>query len=78
MLQAYDGQVRQDLDHDKLMPAAWRLEKYLDADDDEDITLDSLRGHRLVYNKERPGDEMARKDNVDDLVVSLAAGVRLP
>lgn len=70
LLQAYNGKVRSDLDHDQLMPAAWRLEKYLDADDDEDIKLDSLRGHKLVYNKERPGDDMARRDDTDDLVVS--------
>ena len=71
-MQAYDGKVRKDLDHDKLMPAAWRLEKYLDADGDgdDDLSLDALRAHTLVYNKARPGDDMARTDNVDDLVVS--------
>lgn len=71
-MQAYDGKVRKDLDHDKLMPAAWRLEKYLDADGDgdDDLSLDALRAHTLVYNMARPGDDMARTDNVDDLVVS--------
>lgn len=72
MQQAYDGKVRKDLDHEQLMPAAWRLEKYLDADGDgdDDLSLDALRAHKLVYNKARPGDDMARADNVDDLVVS--------
>ena len=40
------------------------------ADGDDDLSLDALRAHKLVYNKARPGDDMARTDNVDDLVVS--------
>ena len=59
------------MDHEALMPAAWRLDKYLDADvgDDEDISLASLRGHRLTYDKSQQRDDMARNDNVDDLKV---------
>ena len=53
------------------MPAAWRLDRYLDADveDDEDISMASLRGHRLKYDKSLMRDDMARNDNVDDLKV---------
>ncbi len=59
------------MDHEALMPAAWRLDKYLDADvdEDEDISLASLRGHRLTYDKSQQHDDMARNDNVDDLKV---------
>lgn len=71
-MQAYDGKLRRDVDHERLMPAAWRLEKYLDVEDDgDDLSLDALRAHRLVYNKDRPGDDMARKDTGDDLVVRV-------
>ena len=41
--QAYSGQVRQDAGAEALLPAAWRLEKYLDADDDAGYSLASLR-----------------------------------
>ena len=53
------------------MPAAWRLDRYLDADveADEDISMASLRGHRLKYDKSLMRDDMARNDNVDDLKV---------
>lgn len=53
------------------MPAAWRLDRYLDADvdDDEDISMVSLRGHRLKYDKSVMRDDMARNDNIDDLKV---------
>ena len=53
------------------MPAAWRLDRYLDADveDDEDISMASLRGHRLKYDKSLMRDDMSRNDNVDDLKV---------
>ena len=58
------------------MPAAWRLDRYLDADveDDEDISMASLRGHRLKYDKSLMRDDMARNDSVDDLKVRPAAG----
>ena len=72
-MQAYNGQVAKGVDHEALMPAAWRLDKYLDADvdDDEDISLASLRGHRLTYDKSQQRDDMARNDNVDDLKVTV-------
>lgn len=80
-MQAYNGQVAKDIDHEALMPAAWRLDKYLDADvdADEDFSLDALRGHRLKYDKSRPGDDMARNDNIDNLTVctSTAKNPRL-
>lgn len=49
--QAYSGQVRQDAGAEALLPAAWRLEKYLDADDDAGYSLASLRcaACRLVH-----------------------------
>ena len=70
-MQVYNGQVAKGVDHEALMPAAWRLDKYLDADvdEDEDISLASLRGHRLTYDKSQQHDDMARNDNVDDLKV---------
>ncbi len=40
--QAYAGQVRQDAEAERLLPAAWRLE-YLVADDDAGYSLASLR-----------------------------------
>lgn len=43
VLQAYNGQVRQDAAAEQLLPAAWRLEKYLDAEDDDSYSLGSLR-----------------------------------
>ena len=69
--QAYSGQIAKDVDHAALMPAAWRLDRYLDADvdDDEDISMVSLRGHRLEYDKSVMRDDMARNDNIDDLKV---------
>ncbi len=42
VVQAYDGKVRKDLDHDQLMPAAWRLEKYLDADGGDSLLIHSF------------------------------------
>lgn len=75
-MQAYNGQVAKDVNHEALMPAAWRLDRYLDADvdDDEDISMASLRGHRLTYDKSQQRDDMARNDNVDDLKVSQVGG----
>ena len=72
-VQVYNGQVAKGVDHEALMPAAWRLDKYLDADvdDDEDISLASLSGHRLTYDKSQQSDDMARNDNVDDLKVTV-------
>ena len=72
-MQVYNGQVAKGVDHEALMPAAWRLDRYLDADvdGDEDISLASLRGHRLTYDKSQQRDDMARNDNVDDLKVMI-------
>ena len=73
-MQVYNGQVAKDVDHEALMPAAWRLDRYLDADvdEDEDISLASLRGHRLTYDKSQQRDDMARNDDVDNLKVCLS------
>ena len=53
--QAYSGQVRQDAGAEALLPAAWRLEKYLDADDDAGYSLASLRwGARCSKPEQAP------------------------
>ena len=44
-MQGYDGKVRDDIDHDAMMPAAWRVDKYLDEEEDE--PLESLYNHQL-------------------------------
>lgn len=44
--QLYDGKVRQDIDHRAYMPAAWRVDDYLTAEDDEEDDLASLRTHK--------------------------------
>ncbi|KAI3433422.1 hypothetical protein D9Q98_003237 [Chlorella vulgaris] len=65
----YDGKVRKDIDHRAYMPAAWRIDDYLDGgDDDEDLDLSSLRQHKLSFAKDRK-DAMSRSDNTDDYVV---------
>ena len=64
--QGYSGKIRADVDHEALKPAAWRVDSYLDGD--EDVSLASLRGHRLAF-RTAPKDAMARSDNVDDLMV---------
>ena len=68
--QAYAGRVRGDIDHEALKPAAWRVDGYLDGVEEEDLSLDALRGHRLAFPKAPdPRDRMARRDDGDDLVV---------
>ncbi|KAL4859368.1 Peptidyl-prolyl cis-trans isomerase CYP57 [Chlorella vulgaris] len=65
----YDGKVREDIDHRAYMPAAWRIDDYLDGgDEDEDLDLSSLRQHKLSFAKDRK-DAMSRSDNTDDYVV---------
>ncbi|PNW83908.1 hypothetical protein CHLRE_04g215950v5 [Chlamydomonas reinhardtii] len=69
----YAGKVRGDLDHRAYMPAAWRVDAYLDeeeADEEEAGSgLAGLRSHRFEAAKERK-DNMARDmDNLDDYVV---------
>jgi peptidyl-prolyl cis-trans isomerase SDCCAG10 len=40
-------QVRQDIDHRSYMPAAWRVDEYLnDDEEEEDPDIGSLRGHK--------------------------------
>ena len=43
--EGYRGEVRQDVDHKAYMPAAWRVDNYLEGDEDDD-DLASLRQHR--------------------------------
>jgi hypothetical protein len=65
----YDGRVRADVDHRQLMPAAWRVDSYLTEPTEED-GLEALRGHRLKFSGQaRTGDDMARRESVDDYVV---------
>ena len=53
------------------MPAAWRVDSYLDDDDAAGNDFAALRNHRLSFVKEpSANDNMARKDALDDLMVS--------
>ncbi|WIA14398.1 hypothetical protein OEZ85_002925 [Tetradesmus obliquus] len=68
--EAYDGKVREDIDHRSYMPAAWRVDAYLNEEGEgqgED-DLASLRQHKLEFSR-APGDAMDRSDNLDDYVV---------
>lgn len=43
------SQVRQDIDHRSYMPAAWRVDEYLQGeedDEDEEWDLSSLKQHK--------------------------------
>jgi peptidyl-prolyl cis-trans isomerase SDCCAG10 len=47
MLCAHFLQVRQDIDHRSYMPAAWRVDEYLNQEEDEeDFDLSSLKQHK--------------------------------
>ena len=48
------------------IPAAWRVDDYLDCDEDDDT---DLRSHVLRFKKEEELGPMARRDDVDDYVV---------
>ena len=70
-MQAYAGRVRTDIDHDSYKPAAWRVDSYLDASDDEQDVMVSLRSHKLVFSKDTArNDHMARQEKLDDYAVS--------
>ena len=50
------------------MPAAWRIDDYLGVNDDDDDG--DLKSHVLNFKKpEEAGNDMVRRDNVDDYVV---------
>lgn len=67
-VQGYDGKVASDIDHKAYMPAAWRVDEYLDGEDD--ISLANLSSHRLVFSRApNPGDDMQRDMDRDDLEV---------
>ncbi|KAL0031312.1 hypothetical protein WJX79_002596 [Trebouxia sp. C0005] len=67
--EAYDGKVRTDINHDAYKPAAWRVDRYLDGSDDEDI-IGSLRDHKLVFSNDKGAtDAMARTEKLDDYLV---------
>jgi len=51
------------------MPAAWRVDQYLDDDVDDDIDMNSLRSHSLVCAKAKKDNSTMRRDSVDDYVV---------
>lgn len=71
-MQAYAGKVRTDIDHDAYKPAAWRVDSYLDASDDDQDIIASLRSHKLVFSKDTArNDNMARQEKLDDYSVSL-------
>lgn len=70
-MQAYAGKVRTDIDHDAYKPAAWRVDSYLDASDDDQDIIASLRSHKLVFSKDTArNDNMARQEKLDDYSVS--------
>ncbi|GLC42193.1 hypothetical protein PLESTB_000640900 [Pleodorina starrii] len=75
----YSGKVRWDLDHRAYMPAAWRVDDYLEEDEAGEgagggggrggDSLAALRAHRFEAAKDRK-DAMTRDmDNLDDYVV---------
>eukprot|EP00803_Ostreobium_quekettii_P001959 evm.model.scf_632.4 EVM.evm.TU.scf_632.4 scf_632:48706-50358(-) len=65
---AYQGQVLKELDHRAYMPASWRVDDYLKAE--EQVGLEDLLNHRLEFAEDaNADDEMKRRDDVDDLVV---------
>lgn len=74
-LQAYAGKVRSGIDHKALKPAAWRVDDYLNVDEDEAADLDDLRGHTLVFAKTGL-DTMDRNMDLDNLVASLRPQTR--
>ncbi|KXZ45505.1 hypothetical protein GPECTOR_54g247 [Gonium pectorale] len=68
----YAGKVRADLDHRAYMPAAWRVEDYLEDPEggpQGGESLAELRAHRFEAAKDRK-DAMTRDmENLDDYVV---------
>jgi peptidyl-prolyl cis-trans isomerase SDCCAG10 len=51
----------------KTVPAAWRVDDYLTAEDDQE---DDLKSHVLSFQKgQRTSDDMIKRDNVDDYEV---------
>ena len=68
----YDGKVSTEIDHNSYLPAAWRLESYLDEEDEnEDLSLKGLRQHRLKFITitGKTADTGRDVNNLDDLVV---------
>eukprot|EP00775_Hariotina_reticulata_P003714 gene3714-3977_t len=53
------------------MPAAWRVDTYLNQESEDEDDLTSLRQHKLEFAKAPAAgvDAMARSDNLDDYVV---------
>ena len=68
----YDGKVRDDIDHKMDLPAAWRVDSYLDDPRGEDglepAGVEFLVAHKLEFAKGQR-DGMARRDDVDDYTV---------
>jgi hypothetical protein len=70
ILQGYNGKVDDGIDHKTYLPAAWRVDDYLDGDDD--VSMDLLGSHKLLFSKApRVGDDMARDMDRDDLEVNI-------
>ncbi|MEW5301137.1 MAG: hypothetical protein WDW36_004016 [Sanguina aurantia] len=65
--QGYDGKVDKKMDHKTYMPAAWRVDDYLGADEDD--SLENLKRHELRFSKASGTDAMTRTETVDDYVV---------
>jgi peptidyl-prolyl cis-trans isomerase SDCCAG10 len=80
-LKGYGGKVDANIDHRSYLPAAWRVDEYLEPSettggvDPEEVEeeveddLATLRGHRLVFAETRERDALARKDDVNDYIV---------
>lgn len=69
----YGGKVDANIDHRSYMPAAWRVDEYLEPSGEirgeVDDNLETLKGHRLVFAERRERDALARSDNLDDYIV---------
>ena len=72
-VQAYAGKVRNDIDHEQLKPAAWRVDDYLEGDDEADYDIAAItRAGPFLFSKvPEKNDDMARREQVDDYSVSM-------
>ena len=65
------AEVQEEKEVDPQLPAAWRIDKFLDNYEDEEFS--SLAHHRLEFQKERSkGDLMARNHDDDYVVHALS------
>jgi peptidyl-prolyl cis-trans isomerase SDCCAG10 len=76
--EGYNGKIDEGIDHRTYMPAAWRLDTYLSnpepgkeaADEaDDNLSLDTLKNHKLEFGGKKEKDPHAYDPSVDDYVV---------